>query len=119
MVALVVVGCLQTLSMTAIQMILNVVTPDEYRGRAMSVYMLTWNAAPLAALPAGWAADQVGAPITVAGSGVLTILGFLVAALALGGLLRFRDDAYIARGLESQDESQFAHSLRGRARIGG
>jgi MFS family permease len=102
MVALVVIGCLQTLSMTAIQMILNVVTPDEYRGRAMSVYMLTWNAAPLAALPAGWAADQIGAPLTVAGSGLLTIGAFLVAGLALGGLRRFRDDDF-ARERESAE----------------
>jgi predicted MFS family arabinose efflux permease len=93
MAALVVVGCLQTLSMTAIQMILNIVTPDEYRGRAMSVYMLTWNAAPLAALPAGWAADHVGAPLTVAGSGLLTIGAFLFASVALAGLRLFRDDA--------------------------
>jgi MFS family permease len=95
MLALVLVGCVQTLSMTATQMILNVATPDEYRGRAMSVYMMTWNAAPLSALPAGWIADQVGAPLTVAGSGLLTVIAFLIASVALVGLRRFRDDDYL------------------------
>jgi predicted MFS family arabinose efflux permease len=94
MTALVVVGCVQTLSMTANQMILNLATPDEYRGRAMSVFMLTWSVAPIAALPAGAAADVIGAPLTVAISGALSLGAFLIGYAMMAGLRGFRDAAY-------------------------
>ncbi len=106
MVALVILGGLQVLSMTATQMILNLTTPDEYRGRAMSVYMLTWNAAPLSALPAGWIADRVGAPATIGGSAIITLAGFLAAAVLLGGVRRFRDEPAILESLDARREPQ-------------
>jgi MFS family permease len=106
MAALVVLGGLQVLSMTATQMILNLTTPDEYRGRAMSVYMLTWNAAPLSALPAGWIADRVGAPLTIGGSAVITLIGFLTAAMLLGGVRRFHDQPPPGEPIDVLRESQ-------------
>jgi MFS family permease len=92
--------------MTSTQMILNLTTPDEYRGRAMSVYMLTWNAAPLSALPAGWIADRVGAPVTIGGAAVITLIGFLTAATLLGGVRRFRDQPPPGEPLDVLRESQ-------------
>lgn len=96
MAALVIIGCLQTLSMTANQMILNLATPDDFRGRAMSIFMLTWNVAPLSALPAGWIADRVGAPLTVTVAGLVTVSAFVAAGIAMVGLRRFRDDSALA-----------------------
>jgi MFS family permease len=54
------------------------VTPREFYGRVMSVYMMTFALMPLASLPAARLADLIGASTTVAGMGVL-----LVAAIAL------------------------------------
>ncbi len=104
--ALVTLGGLQVLSMTSTQMILNLTTPDEYRGRAMSVYMLTWNAAPLCALPGGWVADQIGAPATISGSALITLGGFLIAALVLPGVRQFRDQPAAGEAMDLRRESQ-------------
>ncbi len=106
MAALAILGGLQVLSMTATQVILNLTTPDEYRGRAMSVYMLTWNAAPLCALPGGWVADHVGAPATIAGSALITLAGFLCAALVLPGVRQFRDVPAAAEPIDVRRDPQ-------------
>ena len=50
-------------------------TTDAFRGRVMSVYLMTWSLMPLGTLPAGALADHVGAPLTVAlGGGLCAIL---------------------------------------------
>lgn len=49
-------------------------TEPRLYGRVMSVYLLTFGFAPAATIPAGWLADQIGGPATVAGSGVLVVL---------------------------------------------
>ena len=49
--------------------LVQVATPDELRGRVMSVYMMTWGLMPLGSLPQGILADWLGAPIVVAGTG--------------------------------------------------
>jgi MFS family permease len=49
-------------------------TAPEYHGRVMSVYMMTFAAMPLSSLPAAWAADLFGLPVTLAASGALTAL---------------------------------------------
>lgn len=42
-------------------------------GRVMSVYLMTFAVTPLAALPMAWLADQIGAPITILGAGVIVV----------------------------------------------
>jgi MFS family permease len=54
-------------------------TTDAFRGRVMSVYLMTWSLMPLGTLPAGALADHVGAPLTVAlGGGLCAILVAIV-----------------------------------------
>jgi len=54
-------------------------TTDAFRGRVMSIYLMTWSLMPLGTLPAGALADQVGAPLTVAiGGGLCALLVGLV-----------------------------------------
>jgi MFS family permease len=50
--------------------------PPELYGRIMSIYMLTFAAQPLGALPLAWVADVAGAPasMVIAGSVVLAIV---------------------------------------------
>jgi cyanate permease len=50
-------------------------SPDRLRGRVMSVYsMMFMGMAPFGALMAGAVADRLGAPLTVAGGGALSML---------------------------------------------
>ncbi len=49
-------------------------TPDEYRGRVFSVYSLTWGLQPLGSLFLASLAEGLGAPIAVAISGVIAAL---------------------------------------------
>jgi MFS family permease len=47
-------------------------------GRVMSIYLLTWGAQPLGALPLAWLADRTGAPAAIA------LAGAAVAAIVTG-----------------------------------
>jgi MFS family permease len=49
-------------------------TTDAYRGRVMSVYLVTWSLMPIGVLPLGALADRIGAPPTVALAGTLCAL---------------------------------------------
>ncbi len=49
-------------------------TEPRLHGRVMSVYLLTFGFAPVATIPAGWLADQIGGPATVVGCGVIVTL---------------------------------------------
>ena len=80
-----------TVNNTAIQMVI----PDEVRGRVMSVMMMTFGLMPLGAVPAGIAAQSIGAPPVVAVAAVLFImstLGIFAAAPALRNLDRSMEE---------------------------
>lgn len=62
-----------TVNNAAIQMVI----PDEVRGRVMSVMMMTFGLMPLGAVPAGIAAQSVGAPPVVAVGAVLFVISTL------------------------------------------
>jgi predicted MFS family arabinose efflux permease len=81
--ALLVAGfCLMT-QMAASNTLLQVLTPDRLRGRIMAFYsMMFMGMAPFGALGAGAAAARLGAPLTVALGGLVSIAG--------GGLLAGR-----------------------------
>jgi MFS family permease len=51
--------------------LLHEATTDAFRGRVMSIYLMTWSLMPLGTLPAGALADRIGAPLTVAVGGAL------------------------------------------------
>jgi MFS family permease len=62
--------------------LIQITTPDEYRGRVFSVYSLTWGLQPLGNLLIGGLADAVGAPFAIAFGGMVSA----VASLALAWL---------------------------------
>ena len=75
-------GGFQMTYMTTNQTLLQMSTPDEYRGRVMGIYMLDQGLLPLGSLMAGALAGVWGAPfaVTLMGGSVLalTVIAFAV-----------------------------------------
>jgi len=80
LISLVLVGIFQMLFLTSTNTILQMIVPDELRGRVMSLYMLDRGFMPIGALFAGVTAHFIGAPLTVAIMGAaVVVLAVLVA----------------------------------------
>jgi MFS family permease len=70
------VGYFVMLQMACSNTLIQVMVPDELRGRAMAVYsMMFMGLAPIGALLGGALADHLGAPLTVAIGGFASICG--------------------------------------------
>jgi MFS family permease len=82
MVFLALAGACSSIYSTLNSTILQELTPDEYRGRVSSVYMVTWGMMPLGALPLGVVAELWGAPATVLlGGGLCAVLCLALLAI--------------------------------------
>jgi MFS family permease len=80
LISLVLVGIFQMLFLASTNTILQMIVPDELRGRVMSLYMLDRGFMPIGAMFAGVTAHFIGAPLTVATMGaVVVVLAVLVA----------------------------------------
>jgi predicted MFS family arabinose efflux permease len=80
---LVLLGGFQMTYMTTNQTLLQLSTPDQFRGRVMGIYMLNQGLLPLGSLVAGTLADLSGAPFAV------TVMGAMVLVLAGLAFVRF------------------------------
>lgn len=69
---LIVIGATQMAYLTTNQTLLQLIIPDELRGRVMGIYMLNQGLLPFGSLFAGGMADFVGAPDAVMVMGALT-----------------------------------------------
>ncbi len=79
MVVLFLVGAAFSVYNSTNNTLIHEATTDAFRGRVMSVYLMTWSLMPMGTLPAGALADHVGAPLTVAlGGGLCALLVLLV-----------------------------------------
>jgi MFS family permease len=74
LVVLVIVGTFQMFFLASTATMLQMIVPDELRGRVLSLYMLDRGFMPLGALFAGTSAHFIGAPTTVAAMGAIVIL---------------------------------------------
>jgi MFS family permease len=87
LLALFVSGGAVMLHMAASNTILQTIVDEDKRGRVMSFYTMAFmGMAPLGSLLAGWLADRIGAPNTVALAGASCLLGSLLFATALPSL---------------------------------
>jgi MFS family permease len=75
-----IIGVAQAVYFSTSNTLVQVAVPDALQGRVMSVYMVTWGLQPLGSLPQGVLADWFGAPIVLAGAGLLSCL--IVAIIA-------------------------------------
>jgi hypothetical protein len=82
------IGGAQAIYLASNNTLVQVATPDELRGRVMSVYMMTWGLMPLGSLPQGIIADWFGAPIVAAGTGLMACLVVIVFAARAPALRR-------------------------------
>jgi MFS family permease len=80
LISLVAVGVFQMLFLASTNTILQLIVPDELRGRVMSLYMLDRGFMPAGALFAGVAAHVIGAPATVATMGAIVIVLTMIVA---------------------------------------
>ena len=91
-VLLVLVGIGMMVQTASSNTLIQSMVPDALRGRVMAVYaMMFVGLGPIGALVAGSLAQHIGAPLTVAAGGVLTILGavaFMARLPALRGEAR-------------------------------
>ena len=71
---LVIVGIFQMFFLASTATMLQMIVPDELRGRVLSLYMLDRGFMPLGALFAGTSAHFIGAPRTVAIMGTIVIV---------------------------------------------
>jgi hypothetical protein len=71
--------------MISIMSALQMMVPDQMRGRVMGLYGMTWNIMPLGGMYAGLAAVWLGAPWAIA------LGGFLVSLFAIGPALLNRE----------------------------
>jgi MFS family permease len=75
-VILIATGFCMMLQMACTNTLLQSMVPDRLRGRVMALYsMMFMGMAPFGALFAGLVASRLGAPITVATGGLVSILG--------------------------------------------
>ena len=71
---LVITGATMMSAFAGSNTLLQDLTADEMRGRVMSLFTMTFmGTMPLGSLLAGWLAQAVGAPLTIAASGIATL----------------------------------------------
>jgi len=80
LVSLVLAGLFQMFFLASTNTLLQLIVPDELRGRVMSLYMLDRGFMPAGALFAGVSAHFIGAPSTVATMGAIVIVLALIVA---------------------------------------
>ena len=83
---LIALGACTVMSMTSTNTALQLLTPEHMRGRVLSLWVMTaLGLAPFGNLLAGWVAQSIGAPSTLAIGGSLCACGaLLIAAISKG-----------------------------------
>jgi len=77
LVFLALAGAMGNLCMVTIETLFQSVSTDEYRGRMMSIYMMSWGLSPVGTIPSGALADRLGVPTVVTMQGALLTVIYL------------------------------------------
>lgn len=64
---------------------------EEYHGRVMSIYMLSWSVMPFVALPESALVDQVGVQTTIAVVGAVLVVVLIAIVALMPGYRRLRE----------------------------
>ena len=104
---LVPVGAAMMVQMAASNTLIQAMVPDHLRGRVMAVYsMMFMGMAPFGALFAGWMAERIGAPRTVAIGGAIAVGAAIVFRLQLPAIRGEARQLIVAQGLAGGDPIQ-------------
>jgi len=99
-VLLVPVGYSLMVQMAASNTLIQAMVPDGLRGRVMSVYsMMFLGMAPFGGLSAGYAAEHIGAPATVAVGGAICLVAAVIFGLHLPSVRGEARALIVAQGL--------------------
>jgi predicted MFS family arabinose efflux permease len=86
--------------MAASNTILQTVADEDKRGRVMSYYAMAFQGTmPFGSLIAGWAADRIGAPATLAIGGLLCLAGAAWFVSRMGDVRRALRPIYTQLGI--------------------
>jgi len=103
---LVLSGFTMMMQFTATNTLIQAMVPDQLRGRVMSIYsMLFLGMSPLGSLLAGWLADRIGAPVTVAIGGFVSLVGGLAFARKWPAMRAPARDLIAAQGMMAPPSS--------------
>jgi predicted MFS family arabinose efflux permease len=80
LIVLVIAGAFQMVFLASTSTMLQLIVPDELRGRVMSLYMLDRGLMPAGALFAGVVAHLIGAPLAVTSMGAIVVVLTLLVA---------------------------------------
>ncbi|MGQ0545168.1 MAG: MFS transporter [Betaproteobacteria bacterium] len=98
--ALYFVGMGLMLTAASTNTVLQSIVPDELRGRVASLYVMSFiGVAPLGALAAGWAAERLGPPLTLAACGGIALAAAAAYAARLAAIRRDIRPVYERIGL--------------------
>ncbi len=104
---LVPVGASMMVEMAASNTLIQAMVPNALRGRVMSVYsMMFLGMAPFGGLWAGYVAERIGAPATVAIGGVICIAAAIVFRVRLPTLRGEARELIVAQGLAAGEPPQ-------------
>jgi len=81
------IGIFNSVYMISIMSSLQMMVPNQMRGRVMGFYGMTWSIMPLGGMQAGWIASYLGAPLAVFIGGV-AVAGFAVGPAMLNKQVR-------------------------------
>ena len=88
------------IALAATNTIVQTVVPEELRGRVMAFYTMAFlGTAPIGSLMAGFAAQRIGAPATIAAGGAACLIGGLWFYVHLPRLRALLRPIYVERGI--------------------
>ena len=87
MVIMVFIGIFNSIYMISIMSSLQMMVPNNMRGRVMGFYGMTWSIMPLGGMQGNWIANYLGAPIAVMIGGI-AVAGFAVGPALLNKQVR-------------------------------
>ena len=106
-VLLVPVGASMMVEMAASNTLIQAMVPNALRGRVMAVYsMMFLGMAPFGGLWAGYAAERIGAPVTVAIGGAICVVAAIVFRVHLPSLRGEARELIVAQGLGAGEPPQ-------------
>ena len=101
------VGFSLMVEMASSNTLIQAMVPDRLRGRVMSVYsMMFLGMAPFGGLAAGYAAERIGAPATIAAGGLICVAAAMVFRLRLPALRIEARELIVAQGLAAGEPPQ-------------